>query len=103
MQLSTVGNLMSGLAREHGNRTALVFPELNSTCTFAELDEASTRVAKNLNRAGFRKGDRFAVWAKNLPEWVILQFATAKIAFAASCRPSVYQPNMLEFSKDWET
>jgi fatty-acyl-CoA synthase len=79
MNLSTVGNLIGDLAREHGSRTALTFPELNEKYTFKQLDEVSTRVAKNLYRAGFRKGDRFAVWANNLPEWIILQFATAKI------------------------
>ncbi len=28
---------------------------------------------------GFRKGDRFAIWANNIPEWILLQFGTAKI------------------------
>src|SRR5260370_42153312 len=79
MKLSTVGNLIRDLAREQGSRRALTFPELNVEYTFSDLDEISTRVAKNLYRAGFRKGDRFAVWANNLPEWIILQFATAKI------------------------
>lgn len=79
MQLSTIGNLIRDLAREHGSWKALIFPELNSEYTFAELDALTTRVAKNLYQAGFRKGDRLAVWANNLPEWVILQFATAKI------------------------
>ena len=79
MHISTVGNLIRDLAAEHGSRTALVFPELNASYTFAELDAITTNVAKNLYRAGFQKGDRFAVWANNLPEWIILQFATAKI------------------------
>src|ERR1700688_783347 len=77
MNLSTVGNLIRDLAREQGSRKALTFPELNAEYTFSDLDEISTRVAKNLYRAGFRKGDRFAVWANNLPEWIIVQFATA--------------------------
>ena len=79
MNLSTVGNLIRDLAREQGSRKALTFPELNAEYTFSDLDKISTRVAKNLYCAGFRKGDRFAVWANNLPEWIILQFATAKI------------------------
>jgi fatty-acyl-CoA synthase len=79
MELSTVGQLIRDLAREEGSRTALIFPELNFRCTFAELDAVSTRVAKNLYAGGFRKGDRFAIWANNLPEWIIVQFATAKL------------------------
>src|SRR5213080_4164841 len=79
MNLSTVSNLIRDLAREQGSRKALTFPELNAEYTFSGLDQISTRVAKNLYRAGFRKGDRFAIWANNCPEWVVLQFATAKI------------------------
>ncbi len=79
VQLSTVGNLIRDLAKKHPSRTALVFPELNARYTFAELDDLSERVARNLYRAGFRKGDRFAIWANNIPEWIILEFATAKI------------------------
>lgn len=79
MEVSTVGNLIRDLAKAHGPRNALVFPQLNASYTFADLDAISTRVAANLYHAGFRKGDRFAVWANNIPEWIILQFATAKI------------------------
>lgn len=79
MKLTTIGNLIRDLAKDHGRRKALIFPELNSEYTFADLNSVSTRVAKNLYREGFRKGDRLAVWANNIPEWVILQFATAKI------------------------
>src|SRR5260370_799763 len=78
MKLSTVGNLIRDLARQQGSRRALTFPELNADYTFSDLDEISTRVAKTLYRAGFRKGDRFAVWANNLPEWILLQCASAK-------------------------
>ena len=79
MTLSTVGQLISDLARAHGTRVALTFPELGAQFTFSDLDLLATAVAKNLYRRGFRKGDRLAVWANNIPEWIILQFATARI------------------------
>jgi fatty-acyl-CoA synthase len=37
------------------------------------------QVAKGLLRLGIKKGDHLSIWAYNVPEWVILQFATAKI------------------------
>ncbi len=79
MELSTIGSLISDLATAHPDRDALIFPELDVRYSFAEMDVLSTNIAQNLYGMGFRKGDRFAVWANNIPEWVLLQFGTAKI------------------------
>ena len=79
MELSTVGRLITDLAAADPDRTALIFPELGVDYSFADLDRISTNIASNLHEMGFRKGDRFAVWANNVPEWVMLQFGTAKI------------------------
>jgi len=35
-------------------------------------------VARGLIAAGVARGDRVAVWATNVPEWIVLQFALAK-------------------------
>ena len=37
------------------------------------------RLARGLMAMGIRKGEKVAVWATNVPYWVALQFATAKI------------------------
>ena len=79
MELSTVGRLITDLAAADPDRKALIFPELGVEYSFADLDRLSTNIAANLHEMGFRKGDRFAVWANNIPEWVLLQFGTAKI------------------------
>ncbi len=79
MEISTIGSLISDLAAAHGDRTALIFPELDIQYSFAEMDVLSTNIANNLHQMGFRKGDRFAIWANNIPEWILLQFGTAKI------------------------
>ena len=79
MELSTVGRLITDLAAADPDRTALIFPELRVSYSFADLDRLSGNIAANLHAMGFRKGDRFAVWANNIPEWVLLQFGTAKV------------------------
>ncbi len=79
MQLSTIGRLISDLASEYPDRPALIFPETGDAYTFGEIDRLATNIAGNLWSMGLRKGDRFAVWANNIPEWVLLQFGTAKI------------------------
>ena len=42
-------------------------------------DAASDDVARGLIAAGVAKGDRVGIWAPNCAEWVLLQYATAKI------------------------
>jgi fatty-acyl-CoA synthase len=47
--------------------------------TYAELGEAVDRAARALAGLGLRKGDRVGIWAPNCAEWVVTQFATAKL------------------------
>jgi fatty-acyl-CoA synthase len=45
---------------------------------WAEFDAAVDQAARALLALGFTPGDHFGVWATNVPEWVLLQFATAR-------------------------
>ena len=47
--------------------------------TWREFGEMVDRFAKGLMALGVEKGEKVAVWATNVPYWVALQFATAKI------------------------
>ncbi|MDL2232294.1 AMP-binding protein [Ruminococcaceae bacterium OttesenSCG-928-L11] len=47
--------------------------------TWKEFNEECNRVAKGLIRMGVKKGDHVAIWATNVPEWLITMFASAKI------------------------
>jgi fatty-acyl-CoA synthase len=47
--------------------------------TFRELEDEARLIARGLIAAGVERGDRVAVWATNVPEWIVLQFALAKI------------------------
>src|SRR5688572_32117354 len=47
--------------------------------TFRELEAEVRIIARGLMAHGVKRGDRVSVWATNVPEWVILQFALAKI------------------------
>ena len=46
--------------------------------TYSELDAHSTEIAKNLINIGVGKGDRIAIWAPNINEWVLVSIATHK-------------------------
>jgi acyl-CoA synthetase (AMP-forming)/AMP-acid ligase II len=76
----TVGDALHDAAATAPDTTALVEgavdPAGRRRWSFAELLEASQRAARAL-LGRFAPGDRVAVWANNLPEWVILELAAA--------------------------
>jgi fatty-acyl-CoA synthase len=47
--------------------------------SFRALETEARLIARGLIAAGVERGDRVAVWATNVPEWIVLQFALAKI------------------------
>ncbi len=75
----TVGGLLEDTARRFPDNDALVYPDRGLRYSYREFDSRCDRVAKGLLQLGVGKGDHVAIWATNLPEWVTLQFATAKI------------------------
>src|SRR5262249_32659550 len=58
---------------------ALVYSDRGLRLTFAELESEARLIARGLMACGVERGERVALWATNVPEWVTLQFALAKI------------------------
>ena len=75
----TVGQLLTRLAAALPAHPALVYADRNLRFTFRELETEARLIACGLLGIGVRRGDRVAVWATNVPEWIVLQFALAKI------------------------
>lgn len=75
----TVGTLLTRLAQSIPDNEALVYADRNLRLTFAELEAEARLIARGLMACGVERGERVAVWATNVPEWVVLQFALAKI------------------------
>lgn len=75
----TIGQLLDETAQRFADREALVYPELGLRLTYREFRDRVRQAAKGLMRLGIQKGEHIAVWAPNVPEWVILQFASATI------------------------
>ncbi len=66
--------------------------------TYAELDAATDAVALGLAEAGIGKGDRVGIWAPNCAEWVLIQYATAKIgAILVNINPA-YRSHELSYA-----
>ena len=79
----TIGELFDRQCQANADKEALVYnyPEigLDLRLTYRQYQEEVNRLAKGLLALGIEKGEHVAVWATNLPEWVMLEVALAKI------------------------
>ena len=75
----TLGNVLNKLSRTHSNNLAIKHYSRNYCRTWKEFNDDCNEVAKGLLGLGIKKGDHIAIWATNIPEWLILLYATAKI------------------------
>ena len=75
----TIGRLLYEMAQRYPDNDALVYPERGLRYSYRQFNEVCRQVAKGLLKLGVKKGDHLAIWAYNVPEWAILQYATPKI------------------------
>src|ERR1044071_6577076 len=75
----SVGELLATLARDFPERPALIYPDRELRYDFSELEWLARKIARRLISLCIESGERVALWATNVPEWVVLQFALAKI------------------------
>ncbi len=93
----TIGQVLVRTARAFPDSDALVFPALDVRISFAEFLERVDRAARGLWALGIRPGEHVAVWATNVPEWVVLQFATARIGAVLVTINPAYRPFELDY------
>ena len=76
----TMGQLLKEAAEEVPDRLALIAgtpdPAGRRQWTYAQLHAEALRAARAL-RLRFEPGERVAIWAPNLPEWVVTEFGSA--------------------------
>lgn len=94
----TIGQVLHEAAKKSADQTAVVFPSAGVKLTWAEFDAAVDQVAKSLLAIGLRHGEHFGVWAANCPEWLLLQFATARIGVVLVNINPGYQTNELKYA-----
>src|SRR5438045_9223406 len=74
-----VGELLARLAKDYPQQEALVYPDRHLRYDFSQLEWLARQIARGLLSLGIERGERVALWATNVPEWVGLQFALAKL------------------------
>lgn len=93
----TIGGLLDQMAERFPGNDALVYVDRGLRYSYSEFNEVCRRVAKGLLRLGVKKGDHVSIWATNVPEWVILSFATAKIGAVLVTVNTSYRTTELEY------
>ena len=75
----TIGENLRRVAARFGDREAMVDVPSGRRWTYRQLDADTDTLARGLLAAGIAAGERVGIWSPNCPEWVLLQYATAKI------------------------
>jgi len=75
----TIGNNLARTVACYADREALVVRHQGVRLTYRELWAQTSRVARGLLALGVNKGDRVGIWSPNRYEWVVLQFAAARV------------------------
>jgi len=76
---ATIGQLLDEAVDRVPDNDAVVYADRDYRQTWREFRDTVDKAAKGLMALGVKKGEKVAVWATNVPHWVTLQFATAKI------------------------
>ena len=95
---ATIPAFLGEVVRRHGARTAAVFRQTGDRWSYDEFARLIDRLAAGLLSVGVYKGDRVGIWSPNRPEWLLAQFATARIgAILVNINPA-YRTSELEYA-----
>ena len=93
----TIPANIKATAAVHADSLALIDRHSDRRWTYAEFDRDTDALAIGLLERGIKTGDRVGIWAQNLAEWALIQYATAKIgAILVNVNPA-YRSHEVEF------
>lgn len=79
VQELTLGQLLENTAARFPDTDAVIHADRELRQTWSEFSACVDDMARGLMAIGVQKGEKVAVWATNVPHWVTLMFATARI------------------------
>ena len=92
----TIGEVLKATIAAHSDRDAVVFPALGVRWSWSELGRRVEHIARALIELGVEAGEHVGIWSMNVPEWVVTQFAAARVgAVLVNVNPA-YRTHELE-------
>jgi len=93
----TIGANLDRTVNRFAEREAMVDCSSGRRWTYRQLSDDVESLAGGLLGSGVAIGDRVGIWSPNCPEWVLAQYATAKIgAILVNINPA-YRSHELEY------
>ncbi len=93
----TVGELLDEIAFKYPDNEAIVDIHKGIRLTYKELLNKIEQLARGFLRIGLKKGDHVALWSPNRWEWIVTQFALAKIGAVLVSVDTNYRLTELEY------
>ncbi|HTX52571.1 MAG TPA: AMP-binding protein [Candidatus Baltobacteraceae bacterium] len=93
----TLDRVLEQQVARYPDKEFMVYPDRDLRFTYAEFDLRVNRMAKGLLAIGLRKGDHLGIWATNVPDWLTLLFAAAKIGVITVTVNTAYRLHELDY------
>ncbi|NMA94524.1 MAG: AMP-binding protein [Clostridiales bacterium] len=93
----TLGELLDIQANTYPEHEAIVYPFEGIRWTYSQFKQEVDTVARGMVKMGIKKGDHVSIWATNVPEWILTQFATARIGAVLVTVNTNYKAFELEY------
>ncbi len=97
LQELTLGQILDRTVNAFPDHPAIVYVDRDFRLNYKEFATVVDETAKGLMALGVKKGEKVAIWATNIPFWVTLQFATAKIGAVLLTVNTHYKTAELEY------
>ena len=94
---STIGKFFDYAAGRYAEREAVVSIHQQVRFTYSQLADRVNKLAKAFISAGFQKGDRIGIWSPNNVQWLITQYATAKVGLILVTINPAYRSHELAY------
>ena len=93
----TIGEWLEKWATETPQKEALVYSDRNLRFTYSQLNDRVDNMAKGLMELGVCKGTHVGIWATNVPDWLTVLYACAKLGAVAITVNTNYKQSELEY------
>jgi len=98
LRFITIQQQLAKTVGRHGARDAAIFDAENLRLSWYDLQRRTDEMAAGLLALGLRRGNRVGIWAPNRHEWLITQFATARVGLVLVNINPAYRTSELEYA-----
>ncbi|EMG37352.1 acyl-CoA synthetase (AMP-forming)/AMP-acid ligase II [Desulfocurvibacter africanus PCS] len=93
----TLGQLLDETVAKYPDNDAIIYVDRDFRLTWRQFGALVDDLAKGLMAMGIEPGEKVAIWATNVPYWVALMFATAKVGAVLLTVNTNYKQNEIKY------